>query len=269
MPRCFSVFWHQRRLIRQLTVRNLQSEVKGSLLGLCWLIVNPLLMLAVYAFVFGGIFGARFEAGSASGAQDYVLGLFLGLSIHQLLASVLMTAPRLIHQHPGYVKKFVFPLEVLPIGNVCAAAVRFATSLLLLLAALLLLGNTPGWVSLYALLSMAPVLPMALGLAYLMAGMGVFFRDLPQMSNFFSIIMLYASGVFYAAETVQVETPAIWAWLQWNPVLHAIDLSRQALLWHTPPDLPALSYLWLCGLALYFLGYTVFSRVRPAFADIV
>lgn len=267
--RLVHVFWLQRRLIRQVSVRNLQSEVKGSLLGLFWLILNPLLMLAVYTFVFGGIFGARFENSPRSGAEDYVLGLFLGLSIHQLLASVLATAPRLIQQNPGYVKKIVFPLEVLPISNVCAAVVRFATSILLLLIAMLLLGYRPGPEALLTPLCLAPIIPMALGLAFLFSGLGAFFRDLPQLSGFLTIILLYASGVFYSADAAREGVPTIWTWLQWNPILHSIDLSRKTLLWGAPADTVSLLYLWCCGFAAYLFGYAVFKTLRPTFADVV
>lgn len=252
-----------------MTLRNLQSEVKGSFLGMVWLLVNPLLMLSVYAFVFGGIFGARFEAGAHSGPQDYVLGLFLGLAIHQLLASILATAPRLIIQHPGYVKKIIFPLEVLPISHVCAAVAHFLITLLLLLVAMLALGYRPGLEALFTPLCLAPLIPMALGLAYLFSGIGVFFRDLPQMAGFLSVIMLYSSGVFYAAAKVERAMPSLWDWLRWNPVLQSIDLSRKTLLWGSSPDITSLLYVWLCGIIAYFIGYAVFRGLRPAFADVV
>lgn len=262
-------FWNHRVLIKRMTLRNLQSEVKGSFLGLVWLLINPLLMLSVYAFVFGGIFGARFESAPRPGPEDYVLGLFLGLSIHQLLASVLMTAPRLIIQHPGYVKKIIFPLEVLPVSNVCAAAVRFAITLLLLLTAMLIMGYRPGPEALFTPLCLAPVLLMALGLAYLFSGIGVFFRDLPQMAGFLSVIMLYSSGVFYAAAKVENAMPGLWDWLRWNPVLQSIDLSRKTLLWGASPDMASLLYVWICGFLLFLIGYAVFKGLRPAFADVI
>jgi hypothetical protein len=150
----------------------IRSEVKGSLLGLFWLILNPVIMLAIYGFVFGGILGARFDAETPQSTRDYVVGLFLGLSIYQLLASVLATAPALIHQHTGYVKKMVFPLEVLPINRVSTATVRFSSSMVLLVVAMLLLGYQPWNGALVFLLCLAPILPMALGLSYLLSSLG-------------------------------------------------------------------------------------------------
>lgn len=264
-----NTFWHQRQLIRQVSTRNLRAEVKGSLIGLFWLLLNPLLMLGVYSFVFGGIFGARFDSSPNSGAQDYVLGLFLGLSIYQLLASVLMSTPGLIHQHPGYVKKIVFPLEVLPISNVCAAAVRFFASMALLIGAMFLLGCPLDIQSAYLPVCIAPVFLMAFGLSFALSGLGVFFRDLPQISSFLSIILLYSSGVFYAASTVEKEVPGIWSFLRWNPILHAIDLSRKTLLWSSPPDAMGLLYIWVSGVIIFILGFAIFKALRPTFADVV
>jgi lipopolysaccharide transport system permease protein len=250
-------------------MRDLQSEVKGSLLGLFWLILNPLLMLAVYACVFGGIFGARFDAGSQSGPEDYVLGLFLGLSIHQFLASIFMMTPRLVYQNPDYVKKMVFPLEVLPVSRVYTATVHFAISISLLIVAMAFFGYRPGLECLLLPLCFGPLFLIAFGLAFFLSGIGVFFRDLPQICVFLTTVLLYASGVFYAADTVEQDFPNIWVWLEWNPILHIIDLSRKTLLWGVTPDFTTIMYLWLTGFTAYLFGLAVFRILRKTFADVV
>lgn len=261
--------WARRDLVRQLTVRTIAQDVKGSYLGVLWTLMNPLLMLAVYAVVFGWIFGARFNESPKPGPVDYVLGLFLGLNVFGLVAELLAFAPRLILSQPNYVKKVVFPLTVLPAAAAGAALYRFSVTLVLLLIGLLAFGNG---LTVYAFLfplTVFPVVFIALGLTYLFSAFGVFFRDLAQITQVLSMILLYASGVFYAAAKVQEFAPGIWVWLRWNPLLQAIESSRRVLLWGMPPDWLALGYAWAFSLLFCIIGYAVFQKLRPAFADVL
>lgn len=261
--------WRHRDLISQLTVRTVAQEVKGSYLGVLWTLFTPLLMLAVYSVVFGMIFGARFDESPGSGPVDYVLGLFLGLTLYGMVADMLGSAPRVILNNPNYVKKVVFPLEALPASVAGAALYRFAVTMVLVLAGVLLLGNGLTWQALWFPLTLMPVVLMALGLAYLLSALGVYYRDISQVTGVLSMVLLYASGVFYAAEKVRLGAPGIWSWLQFNPVLLSIDSSRRVLLWGSSPDAWHLGWAWLCGLALCLGGYAVFRRLRYGFADIL
>jgi len=138
-----SVFRRETTLIRQFAVREILEEVRGSILGLLWIVLNPLLMLTVYTAVFGMIFGARFEASPNPGKADYVLGLFLGLALFRLIADVLAVAPRLLVARANFVKKVVFPLEVLPVSLLCVGIFRFCITLALLIFGILIFGNKP------------------------------------------------------------------------------------------------------------------------------
>ncbi len=261
--------WARRDLVRQLTARHIAQEVKGSYLGVLWTLFNPLLMLAVYAVVFGMIFGARFNESPTPGPVDYVLGLFLGLNVFGLVSDLLGRSPRLILSNPNYVKKVVFPLSVLPAAATGAALYRFAVTLVLLFIGVLVFGNGLTWYALLFPLTVLPVLFIALGLTYLFGALGVFFRDLTQITQVLSMILLYASGVFYAAAKVEAYAPGIWAWLRWNPLLQAIEASRRVLLWGLSPDWLGLGYSLVFGVLFCLLGYAVFEKLRPAFADVL
>jgi lipopolysaccharide transport system permease protein len=110
---------------------------------------------------------------------------------------------------------------------------------------------------------------LCIGLGWLLAALGVFFRDIVQITTFVSLVILYASAVFYSPETVQTSTPDLWTILKWNPVLHTIDLARKALLWHQPIELLNLGYTWLCGTVMCVIGWIVFRTSRPAFGDVL
>jgi len=263
-----SGLFQQRNLVFQLTRRAITQEVKGSLLGMAWTVLSPLLMLTVYAVVFGLIFGARFEESPQPGPADYVLGLFLGLTLYNLISDILNQSPRLIVSQPNYVKKVVFPLATLPLSLVGAALYRFGVTLLLVLLGIIIFGQV-SWHLLLFPLTAAPLILLALALAYLFSALGVFFRDIAQMTSVLSMILLYGSGVFYAAAKVEQQVPAIWEWIKWNPVLLAVESSRRVLLWGQWPELWMLAYTWVFALAALSLGYYCFGKLRPAFADVL
>ena len=265
----FSAFGSRAELVWKLTQRSIVAEVKGSVLGLFWTILNPLLMLAVYAVVFGMIFGARFEESPYPGAVDYVLGLFLGLALYRLVADVLILAPRLILNEPNYVKKVVFPLEVLPISLLLVGVYRLVITLLLLAVGVVAFGRGFDWYALLFPLYLFPILLLALGMGYFISALGVFFRDLSQVTGVFSVVLLYASGVFYPAAKVQLLAPNIWMWLKWNPILLAIEASRRVLLWGQLPSGQELAYIWLLALCVFGIGYLTFNWLRASFADVL
>ncbi|WOO39461.1 ABC transporter permease [Rubellicoccus peritrichatus] len=265
----FGLLIKQRDLVWQLTRRNIAQEVKGSYLGILWTLLNPLLELAVYAVVFGLIFGARFEESPNPGKVDYVLGLFLGLTLYSLIADMLGIAPRLILGNPNYVKKVVFPLEVLPASATGAAIYRFLVTLALLLIGTFFIGEGLTWKALLFPVVAFPVVLIALGFTFFASSLGVFFRDLAQITNVLSKILLYASGVFYAAIKVKEHAPGIWTWLQWNPILLSIESCRRVLLWDLSPDPWHVAYSWIFGLVLCLIGYACFEKLRPSFADVL
>ena len=267
--RMFSVLGSRGELIWKLTQRNIVAEVKGSILGVFWTVLNPLLMLAVYAVVFGLIFGARFEQSPNPSAADYVLGLFLGLALYRLVADVLLLAPRLIVNQSNYVKKVVFPLEVLPVSLLCVGIYRFLITLLLLCAGVVFFGRGFDWSVLLFPLCVCPIVLLTLGIAYFVSSLGVFFRDLAQVTGVLSVVLLYASGVFYPAAKVQLLAPEIWMWLKWNPILLSIEASRRVLLWGQLPSGVELLYVWLVSVFVCLMGYRAFAKLRPAFADVL
>ena len=258
--------WRGRDLLWQFTLRNVELRHKGSHLGLIWSVVNPLLMMTLYVFVFGYIFKGSFDAIPGETKVDYALGIFLGLTIFHFVAEVLSVSPTLIVSNPNFVKKVVFPLELLPAASVGSAVFHMLISLTLVLLGAATIG--PGLTAglLWLPLILFPLVPLALGAAWLFAAIGVFFRDINQLVTFLSMVLMYASALFYSQS---ILPPAAWAILRFNPLLLAVELARNAVLWHRPIDLLHLGYVYGFSLVACVIGYGLFRRMAPAFADVL
>lgn len=261
-----STLWRQRSLIWQFVVRNVELRHKGSHFGLIWSFLNPLMMLSLYVFVFGYVFGGRFNAIPGETRVDYGLGIFVGLSLFHFVAEVLGVAPTVIVSNPNFVKKVVFPLEVLPTATVGASFFHFLVSIALAVTGIAILGPGLQWGMLWLPVIFLPVMLWCLGIAWFLSGIGVFFRDIGQVMQFLTMALMFASAVFYPVSAI--PEPA-WAILKFNPLIHAIELSRDAALWGIPISLEKLGFLYATGLAACMAGHWVFQKLRGAFADVL
>ncbi len=262
-----SGFARKRELWWQFTVRAVEVRHRGSYLGIVWLVLNPLLMLALYVTVFGYIFGSRFRGNTSDSPVDFALAVFLGLSLFHVLSETIAASPALIVGNPNLVKKVVFPLEVLPLANVSAYWFHFLINMALLFVGCLAVGHP---VSLTGLLWMPAILIphalLTLGIGWFVSAFGVFFRDISQITQILAQIILYASAIFYSTSMLHGFA---WEILKWNPLLHTVELSRQALLWHQPLNLHHLAYTWGFGTAACVAGRVFFQKTKHAFADVI
>jgi lipopolysaccharide transport system permease protein len=270
MPRRLAPFaadlWRHRDLLWQFTLRNVELRHKGSHLGLVWSILNPLLLLGLYVVVFGYIFGGSFGVLPGETKVDYGLGIFFGLSLYHFVAEVVTGAPSLIVNNPNFVKKVVFPLEVLPAASVLGAAFHLLVSLALVLAGVTLIGPGLALSALWLPAVLLPVFLLLLGVSWLFSALGVFFRDIGQMMQFLTMALMFASAVFYSAQKIPSD---LWTYMRFNPILLAIELARDAALWGRPVNLHHLAYLYASGILACYLGHAAFRRLRPAFADVL
>ena len=264
----FSLFF-KRELLWQFLVRNVKSRHRGSILGASWLIFNPLLMLGLYVFAFGVIFGGRFTDSPSESTIDFALGVFLGLNILGLIQGTIGASPTVIVSQPNFVKKVVFPLEILPAANVGALAYDLVIGFGLCLLGVVILGPGLNLSILYSPLIIGPVFLIAMGISWFLSALGVFIRDIGQVGSFLGLALLYSSGVFYSAEKAKLSAPAIWNFLQWNPLLQIIDSLRRIILWGGEPNWQSIAYAWVFGITVMLLGSWFFNRLRPAFADVL
>lgn len=261
--------WRHRDLLWQFIVRNVEIRHKGSMLGILWAILTPLLTLAVYVFVFGFVFGGSFGVVENESKWDYGLGIFLGLAIFQLVAEAIIVAPNLITTQPNFVKKVVFPLEILPAATVGSGAFHMLITLSMVAIGVILGGHPLTIHTLQLPLILLPIIAFSLGLAWLFAALGVFFRDLGQVVGALATALMFASAIFYPAIRVETEAPAAWAFLKFNPLLHTVEMAREAVLWSQPVSWTTLGWLYFSGGLTASIGFACFVRLKPAFADVI
>ena len=259
------LFQH-RELLIGFTMRHIERQTKGSWLGLLWIFLNPLLMLALFTVVFGFIMGGKFGVGDNPGPFDYPLGIFIGLTVMGMVTETMGQSPILILSYQNLVQKVVFPLHILPPALVGSIFFRTLMSCLMALAALLLAGTQLTWQALWFPLILLPMLLLSLGISYVLSALGVYFRDSQQVMSFLGQALFYASAVFYPANRIPAP---IYEWLKYNPVLQAIWLSRDVLLWNIPIELDKLVFLYVVGLVSLVLGYASFHKLRGGFADVL
>ena len=259
--------WKHRGLWWQFTKRQVELRHKGSHLGLLWSFLSPLLMLALYVLVFGFIFSGRFKVETVPESRiEYALIMFLGLAIHHFVAEVMTTAPTLVLANPNFVKKVVFPLEILPAANVGAAVVHFFITLGLVFTGALLSGVPLTWGVLWLPVLLLPLLLTAFGLALGLSAVGVFWRDVMQITQFCVLALMFASAVFYPVS--QISAP-VWAILRFNPLLLVIQEARGTVFWGQPLNYSHVGYLYAFALVACFFGATLFQRLRGSFADVL
>ncbi len=258
--------WTHRELLWQFTLRNVELRHKGSHLGLIWSLLNPLLMLGLYVLMFGYVFGGSFGAKTGETKMDYALGVFMGLTLFHLLAEVLGISPTVVVSNPNFVKKVVFPLEILPAAAVGAACFHMLISLGLVLLSALFFGAGLTSGSFWLPIIVLPVVLLCLGMSWFFSALGVFFRDIGQVMQFLTMTLMFGSAVFNSANRFPA---AAWMFLRFNPILLAIELARNAALWERPLNLHHLFYLYGLSLTVCYLGHIFFRRMKPAFADVL
>ncbi|WP_028101457.1 ABC transporter permease [Pseudoduganella violaceinigra] len=257
--------WRNRGLIKALVEREVIGRYRGSVFGILWSFFHPLFMLTVYTFVFSVIFKSRWSGGSDS-KTEFALVLFAGLIIFNLFAECVNRAPTLILSNANYVKKVVFPLEILPWVALGSALFHACISLLVWLLAYVLLFGIPHATVLLLPLVVLPLPFFILGLSWALASLGVYLRDATQFIGILTTTLMFLSPIFYSADTLPPKYQHL---LALNPLAPVIGQARDVLFWGRIPDLTFFA-AYLCGSALIaWLGFAWFQKTRKGFADVI
>ena len=258
--------WTHRSLVRALVAREIVGRYKGSVLGVVWSFLTPLLMVLVFTFVFGEIFQARWAGSAHSGGIDFASALFTGLLAYQFLSECLSRAPNLIVANANYVKKVVFPLEILPVVSVIAAVFHLLVAYAILIGLILASHWTLGPTAWLAPLVLLPYIALTLGLSWAISALGVYLRDIGQLIQPALTALLFLSPVFYPLSSVPAALQPVYLA---NPVTYISETLRGVLLHQALPD--PLSWLVFTGLSLLvaWLGLILFQTTRKGFADVI
>lgn len=258
--------WRNRRLIVQMSRREVIGRYKGSVLGLVWSFFNPVFMLAVYTFVFSVVFKSRWGLSNDEGKTQFAVMLFVGMIVHGLFAEVLNRAPSLIPANVNYVKKVVFPLEILPVVAMGAALFHSFISIGVLLAAVALFNGYMHWTVILTPLVLLPLIILIIGIAWILASLGVFLRDVGQTIGIVTTVMLFLSPVFYP---VTALPEGFRAWIMLNPLTFIIEQAREVLIWGRTPAWGGLALYTLAAACLAWIGYAWFQKTKSGFADVL
>lgn len=258
-------FWRNRALIKALVKREVIGRYRGSFMGILWSFFNPIFMLTVYTFVFSFVFKARWGANSDSKAE-FALVLFAGLMVFNVFAECINRAPGLVLSNVNYVKKVVFPLDVLPWVSLGASLFHALISLGVWLLAYLIFFGIP-----HANIAALPliVIPLALlimGLSWILASLGVYLRDVAQIIGLITTALMFMSPIFYPATALPEEYRRL---LYLNPLTLVIEQTRDVLFWAKWPDAATLLSYTLLSSLIAWAGFAWFQKTRKGFADVL
>ena len=262
----FLCAWRHKPLLWQLITREIAGRYRGSFIGLLWSLLNPALMLLVYTFVFGVVLRTRWPQSAQLTTADFSVVIFAALIVHSLFSECVTRAPGLIVGNVNFVKKVVFPLELLPWTTLAAAVFQALVSVTVLLTALLVLNHYISWTAALLPIVLVPLLLMTVGVSWFLAGLGVFVRDIGHVMGIVSTALLFMSPAFFPIEQVPKGLQLL---VQLNPLTLPINQARQVLIWGTMPDWSALGAWFVFSLLVSWLGFWWFQRARGGFADVL
>ena len=259
--------WRNQQLIVQMTKREVVGRYKGSAMGMAWSFLNPVFMLVVYTFVFSEIFKSRWGGvGGNDSKTQFAVVLFVGMIVLNLFSEVLNRAPGLILSNVNYVKKVVFPIEILPVIAMGAALFHSLISLGVLLAAFALFNGYLHWTAIFIPLVLLPLVILTMGLAWMLASLGVFLRDVGQTIVIITTVLMFLAPVFYPITAVPERfRPIIMA----NPLTFIIEQAREVLIWGHFPNWTGFGGYTLAATAIAWTGYAWFQKTRKGFADVL
>lgn len=262
----FASLIKNRQLIYQMSKREVIGRYKGSIMGLTWSLFNPVLMLTIYTFVFSVVFKAKWGSIGGESNTQFALILFVGMIVFGLFSEAINRAPSLILGNVNYVKKVVFPLEILPIISLGASLFHALISMFVLIVASTFFNGQLHWTIIFLPLIITPLLMFALGLSWILASLGVYLRDVGQIIGTLTSILMFLSPVFYPIEALPVKFQS---WMIFNPLSFVIEESRNVVILGVMPDWRGLFSYALFALVFMQIGYFWFQKTRKGFSDVL
>ncbi len=261
----FGPIWKHRSLTIELAKRDVLGRYRGASFGLLWSLISPFLMLCVYTFAFGTVMQGRWPQ-IESGQISFSIILFSGLIVHGLFAECLNRAPSLVVANANFVKRIIFPLDILPWPMVLSALFHTAMNVLVFVALRLAMDGAFSWTIVLLPVVLFPMVVLILGVSWFLASLGVYVRDVAQVTGVAATALLFLSSALMPIETV----PATYRWVfELNPLTPMIDQARNVMLWGRMPDWRLLGEYLLFATGVMYLGHAWFALTRKGFADVL
>lgn len=258
---------HKLQLIHVLARREVDSRYRGSALGIVWSMVTPLLMLAIYTFVFGTVFKSRWVGSSINDSpMTFAVILFTGLILFQIFSETVNRAPTLMLSNVGYVKKVVFPLEILVPVALCNALFHGAVSMLVLLPCIFIVFDSIPPTAFLLPVVVAPLLLFTLGISWFLASLGTYLRDIGQITATITTALLFLAPIFFPLDALPEWVRPL---LVVNPISLPVEQAREVLLFGNLPDFVGIGLYTLLSIAVCTAGFVWFQKTKKGFADVL
>jgi lipopolysaccharide transport system permease protein len=255
-----------RELLVQFTKRNIKARYQGTMLGLVWTMVTPLLLLAVYTFVFSVVFKAKWGGYVGESKTAFALLMLCGMTVYSVFSEGINSSVSVITRNPNYVKKVVFPLEILPFSAVLSALFFGSIWFIILLVSIGLLLNQVCLTAICLPIILVPLVMLSLGFSWFVASMSVYFRDMSQIVEVILRVLFYMTPIFYSLEMIPEKYRFV---LMLNPLTIIVETVRRVLIFNQWPDWWLLLMLTLISLVICQLGYAWFMKTKRGFADVI
>lgn len=258
-------FMRNHSLILQMTKREVIGRYRGSVLGIAWSFFNPLIMLAVYTVVFSTVFQAKWSIGSDS-KTEFALVLFIGMIVHGVLAESMNNSPSLMLRNISYVKKVVFPLEILPWVVMGSTLFHALISVVVWSLFYIVVNHSFQWTVIFLPLVFVPLIAFSLGISWFLASLGVYIRDIGQMTGVLTTILLFMSPIFYPASMLPEPYRTM---IYLNPLTFVIEQARDILMWGNLPNWFGMGVAYVVSFTTAWIGFAWFQKTRQGFADVL
>lgn len=261
----FLAFTEHRSLLFELAKREVQGRYRGASFGLLWALLSPFLVLCVYVVAFGFVMKSKWPH-AVEGKANFALILYVGLIVHGFFAECVARAPRLVLDNPNFVKKVIFPLDVLPWAMILSAMFHAAMNMLVFVALYALTSGAPPWTVVFFPLVLLPFVLFTAGLVWFLASLGVYLRDINQVTAVAIMATLFLSSAIVPLDAVPAKYLTVF---NLNPLTFIIDQARDVALWGRLPDWNGLGLYALKSAVFMYLGHAWFRATRGGFADVL
>lgn len=251
------------RLVFNLSKRDIESKYKGTNLGIIWALLNPIIMLSIYSFIFGFVFKAKWGVNTDG---NYTLIMFTGLLVHAFMAECIGKATTIYVNNVSYVKKVLFPLEALCWVTVLGALFQLVMGCVVYAVFCVISHQSVGFLALLFPIILAPLIFIAYSISLFLSSLGVYVRDMGQIIAVFIAIMLFMSPVFYPITAVP---PEYRLFIYLNPITFIVESLRSVILFNKMFDLKGYLIYWGISIVMYFAAVSWFNKVKKGFSDVL
>lgn len=262
----FIILYKNRDLFVQSLTREIVQKYRGSYLGILWNFILPLVMLTVYSFIFGVIFKARWDQQVTDSKAEFALILFVGITLYNVFSETVGASPTLIITNVNYVKKVIYPLEILSMTSIGNSLVQLLFNLVIILLGKAIIIRHFDFMILFFPLVLLPLLLLVLGISWILSGIGVFIRDMRQAATIIILIFGYITPVFYPISSV----PESFRWVMYlNPMTAIVNNARRVLIYGEFPDWLSLLITFFISYLIMLIGLMFFRKVKSNFSDAI